>query len=169
MTERKPSKTKLKRRSRELQTLGESLIGLDAAQLERLPIGDALKEAIDKARRIRSHGALRRQKQLIGKLMRDVDPGPLEAALAELSAESDTAKHAFADAEHWRDRVLREGGTAVAAFEQATATASPELEHLVESLRHAVSDKDVRRLRRQVFRNIHRTLLDALHSDRLPR
>lgn len=169
MTEHKPSKTALKQRYRELQTLGESLIRLDQADVEGLPIDETLKTAVGDAKRIRSRSALRRQKQRIGKLMQDVDRGLLEAALAQLSAGSDAAKRVFADAERWRDRMLREGGTAVDAFEQAAGSDTPELRHLLDRLRDAVSDKDTHSLRRQVFRSVHRTLLDALHSDRLPR
>lgn len=169
MTEHKPSKTALKHRYRELQTLGESLIRLDQTDIEDLPISETLKTAVSDAKRIRSRSALRRQKQLIGKLMQNVDRSLLEAALARRSAGPDAAKRAFADAERWRDRILREGKTAVDAFEQAAKSDTPELRNLVDRLKDAVSDKDIRRLRRQVFRSIHRTLLDALHNDRLPR
>ena len=36
------------------------------------------------ARSIKAHGALRRQKQYIGKVMRHVDPEPIRAALESL-------------------------------------------------------------------------------------
>lgn len=169
MTEHKPSKTALKRRYRELQALGESLIRLDRADVDCLPVSEALKAAVQEAKRMRSHSALRRQKQLIGKLMRDVEPGPLEAALARRAAASNADKRVFADAERWRDRIVREGRAAVVAFEQAAGITSPELADLVDRLARAGSDKDLRTLRRQIFRTLHQTLLTALHNDRLPR
>ena len=46
-----------------------------------LPLPEPLVEAITEARRLRSRGALGRQHQYIGKLMRDVDIDALEAAL----------------------------------------------------------------------------------------
>ena len=46
-----------------------------------MDLDEELLAAIQDARRIKSHGALRRQKQFIGKLMRGVDPGPVRAAL----------------------------------------------------------------------------------------
>jgi len=49
-----------------------------------IELEDELLEALLEARRIKSHGALRRQKQYIGKLMRQVDPEPIRAALARL-------------------------------------------------------------------------------------
>ena len=84
MTETKPSKSARKREYLALQKLGEELITLRESDLDGLPLDDELREALGEARRIKAHGALRRQKQYIGKLMRNVDPEPLRAGLAKL-------------------------------------------------------------------------------------
>jgi ribosome-associated protein len=84
VTELKPSKSALKREYIALQKLGEELISLKESDLEGLPLDDNLHEAIMEARQIKAHGALRRQKQYIGKLMRHIDPEPLRAAVAKL-------------------------------------------------------------------------------------
>ena len=84
MTELKPSKSALKREYIALQKLGEELISLKESDLKGLPLDDNLHEAIMEARQIKAHGALRRQKQYIGKLMRHIDPEPLRAAVAKL-------------------------------------------------------------------------------------
>ena len=68
----KPSKSALKRDQHARQALGERLIELSRERLDRMPLDDALREAIVAAASMRSRGALRRQKQLIGKLMRDL-------------------------------------------------------------------------------------------------
>jgi len=81
----KPSKSARKREHIALQKLGEELISLRETEIEALPIDDDLREAVLEARRIRANGALRRQKQYIGKLMRQVDPEPIRAALARIS------------------------------------------------------------------------------------
>ena len=52
--------------------------------LQSMPLDEDLFEAIMEARRIKAHGALRRQKQYIGKLMRHVDPEPINAAFERL-------------------------------------------------------------------------------------
>jgi len=80
VTQPKPSKSARKREQLELQALGEQLIGLSADELSALPIDERLREAVIAAAKIRSHGALRRQKQLIGKLMRHCDPEPIRHA-----------------------------------------------------------------------------------------
>lgn len=84
MTETKPSKSARKREYLALQKLGEELLAVKEPDLLGIELADELLEAVLEARRIKSHGALRRQKQYIGKLMRQVDPEPIRAALARL-------------------------------------------------------------------------------------
>ena len=84
MTDSKPSKSARKREYLALQKLGEELLTLRESELLDIALDEDLLEAVLEARQIRSHGALRRQKQYIGKLMRQIDPEPLRAALARL-------------------------------------------------------------------------------------
>ncbi len=74
MTDLKPSKSARKRDYLALQKLGEELITITQSDLDSLPLDDALREAVREAGEIKAHGALRRQKQYIGKLMRSIDP-----------------------------------------------------------------------------------------------
>jgi ribosome-associated protein len=67
------SRSQLKREAEEAQRLGEQLIALKEDELEALDLPESLMDAIRAARKIRQHGALRRQRQLIGKLMRKID------------------------------------------------------------------------------------------------
>jgi ribosome-associated protein len=80
-----PSKSSRKRDAHSLQKLGEQLIAMREAAFLTLPLPEALVDAIREARRLKSRPALARQRQYIGKLMRDVDIEPLEAALAALT------------------------------------------------------------------------------------
>ena len=84
MDESKPSKSARKREYLALQKLGEELVTLRESELLSIPLDGDLLEAVQEARRIKAHGALRRQKQYIGKLMRHVDPEPITAALERL-------------------------------------------------------------------------------------
>ena len=84
MTELKPSKSARKREHLALQKLGEELITIRRSDLDSLPLDDALRDAVREAGEIKAHGALRRQKQYIGKLMRDIDPEPIRAGLQKL-------------------------------------------------------------------------------------
>jgi ribosome-associated protein len=53
--------------------------------LAQLPLPEDLREAIAEAQRLTHRGALARQHQYIGKLMRDIDITALEAALSARS------------------------------------------------------------------------------------
>jgi ribosome-associated protein len=80
----KPSKSAKKREYIALQKLGEELITLKQSELNGLPLDEGLLEAILEAQQMKAHGALRRQKQYIGKLMRHIDPEPLRIEMAKL-------------------------------------------------------------------------------------
>ena len=84
MDDLKPSKSARKREYIALQKLGEELITLKESDLDRLPLDDNLREAVLEARQMKAHGALRRQKQYIGKLMRHIDPEPIRSEMAKL-------------------------------------------------------------------------------------
>ncbi len=84
MTETKPSKSARKREHLALQKLGEELILLKHSEFDSLTLDDDLRIAVVEARQIKAHGALRRQKQYIGKLMRRVDPESLRDQVAKL-------------------------------------------------------------------------------------
>ena len=109
-----PSKTRRKAEMHALQDLGERLVGIDDGKIDSLAadalLPERLVEAVREARRITAWGARKRQLQFIGKLMRDVDPAPIESRLADWSQgiHADTARqHAL---ERWRTRLLDEPG-----------------------------------------------------------
>jgi ribosome-associated protein len=155
VTESKPSKSERKREQLELQELGESLIAFDAATLAALPLGERLRDAILQAAKMRSRGALRRQKQLIGKLMRDVDPEPIRAAVARLTADDAAAKRLFARAERWRDRIVSGGHAGLDEFAEATGVADGELQTWLAELENCISERAEKTLKRKIFRRVH--------------
>ncbi len=84
MDDSKPSKSARKREYLALQKLGEELVTLREHDLEQLDLDEDLLDAVLEAKRIKSRGALRRQKQYIGKLMGRVDADPIRDGLADL-------------------------------------------------------------------------------------
>ena len=163
MTDSKPSKSARKREYQELQALGEQLILLGDEELDAIQTDEYLIEQVREARSIRAHGALRRQKQLIGKIMRDVDPEPIRAALAVLGQSDRHDKAVFKQAERWRDRLTIEGNAALQAFYAESGGASQQLDSYVKS-HEGTSDSKLRReIRRKIFREIHRILADQQH------
>jgi len=81
-----PSRSARKRESEELQTLGEQVAELSNDAIAKLPLPEALRDALASSRRIESFGGRRRHLQYIGKLMRRLDPEALDAARAAVSA-----------------------------------------------------------------------------------
>ncbi|MFK8047756.1 MAG: ribosome biogenesis factor YjgA [Halioglobus sp.] len=105
-----PSKSELKRRMTALQQMGESLILLGEKQLAKIPIADErLLLAIQETKRIKSNNARRRHMQFIGRLMRDIDVEPIEAALTAMRTQRQDKNNAFHALEKMRDDVLEEG------------------------------------------------------------
>jgi ribosome-associated protein len=80
--EEKPSKSARKRAAHAAQALGERLIALRRDELAQLQLPERLLEAIETAQQLRSRGALARQRQFIGKLMREIDTHAIEQILA---------------------------------------------------------------------------------------
>lgn len=158
MTDSKPSKSARKREQLALRELGEQLISLNESELASLSLDEGLQYAISKAKQMTSHGALRRQKQLIGKLMRDIDPLPIRAQLGELRADDVRNKRLFAKAEGWRDRIVKDGAAALEAFEDETGHRDDGLRSMLVELGLAFSDKAEKTLRRKIFRRVHEIL-----------
>lgn len=103
---RRRSKTKAKEEVDALQALGNRLVGVGNDRLKKLDIPESLRDAVLEAKRITSHGALRRQMQYIGKLMRDVDTAPIQEMLDELDGVSNKANARFHALERLRDQLL---------------------------------------------------------------
>ncbi|WP_090866978.1 ribosome biogenesis factor YjgA [Paraburkholderia diazotrophica] len=99
----RPSKSQLKREMHALQALGEELAALPKDALKRMPMPEALDEAIREARRITDHEGKRRQMQYVGKVMRgltDDETGALREALDKYKGinKAETARL------HWIER-----------------------------------------------------------------
>jgi 5-(carboxyamino)imidazole ribonucleotide mutase len=77
----RPSKSARKREALAAQRLGEELVELKDAELDALDLPERLTDAIREARSIRSRGAGARQRQYIGRLMREIDVQAVREAL----------------------------------------------------------------------------------------
>lgn len=169
MDDAKPSKSARKRDHLALQVLGEKLIPLELDELDRLDLDEPLFEAVVRAKRIRSPSALRRQRQLIGKLMREADADAIESALHKLGRQDRATRQRFRDAERWRDRVCTNGATAAAEFMQLVGGSGGDLEGLRRELTAAKSESARRSVRRRIFREIYRKLATPVDTPSLQR
>lgn len=151
-TDERPSKSARKRAAHAVQDLGEILVRLKEAELEALQLPETLAEALRAARRITSRAALARQHQYIGKLMREVDPAPIRAALARRDAISAQDTELFRRLEHWRERLISEGDSALAELARTYPTLdTATLGALVAQARHEREQRG-RGASRELFR-----------------
>lgn len=106
------SKTEMKTDMDALQKLGEELVGLKPSVLDKFPLSEDLAQAIKDAQRFKNE-AKRRQLQYIGKVMRNVDPEPIQAALDKIRNKHSQATVELHKLEQLRDRVVAEGDAAI--------------------------------------------------------
>ena len=108
-----PSKSSRKRAAHAAQDLGQELIRMRDGDLDALDLPETLVDAVREARRITSRGGLARQRQYIGKLMRDVDLEPIKAFLASRNKIDAQETERFKRVEVWRERLIVEGAQAL--------------------------------------------------------
>ncbi|STZ75693.1 ribosome biogenesis factor YjgA [Bergeriella denitrificans] len=100
------SKTRMKKQMNDLQDLGMALTKLSTDTLKKIGLSEELFEAVQAYKKITSNGALKRQAQFIGRLMRDTDPEPIEQFLAKLRGDN-AAHNAFLQrVEQARERLI---------------------------------------------------------------
>ncbi|GHD74690.1 ribosome biogenesis factor YjgA [Vogesella fluminis] len=102
------SKSQRKRDMDALQDIGRALTELPAAKLKKMNLDDGLLAAVLDFQRITANGAKRRQLQYIGKLMRDIDPQPIEQQLAALRGDSSAHTRWLHLLERWRERLVED-------------------------------------------------------------
>lgn len=161
-----PSKSRRKRNAEALQSLGEALAAVPRADLAPLQLPERLLQAFEELAAIRSHEARRRHCQFIGRLMRDVDPAPLQAFLEARSRPSRVEARLFKLTENWRDRMLEGGEAVLQDFVATHAAMTPEeKKRLEETLAAARAGRSG--ASRRLFREL-KTLVEREHADGAP-
>lgn len=155
-----PSKTRRKQEALALQALGEKLVRLSEEALFRLDLPELLRAAVLQARNLRAHGALRRQMQYIGKLMRSLDADSIAAQLAVLHGESDAAKAHFHAIERWRDRLIDDDAALTDWLAAHPDSDAQHLRQLIRNARKEIAQGKPPRASRALFR-VLRTTLEA--------
>lgn len=153
-----PSKTKIKKQMHDLQDLGEELVGLGKDQLAQLDIPESLRDAIKEIHRIKKFGAIRRQMQYIGKLMRDVEIDPIIAKLNTWKGTSQQHIGYMHQLERWRERLL--GGDA-ALTELLAAYPETDVQRLRTLIRNSLKEREAGKPAKN-FREIFQVLRETI-------
>lgn len=135
-----PSKTRLKKDADALQQLGVDLIDLPEKDWEKLALSESLIDALREAKRIHSRSALKRHRQFIGRLMRDIDPEPIHQHFEQLRQKTRQQVQAHHALEQWRDRMIEEADVAVEEYLRENTGA--DRQHLRQLVRQSRKERD---------------------------
>jgi ribosome-associated protein len=138
-----PSKSQLKRDAHALQQLGVALLDISEDHWAKLRLPDNLVVALRDAKHMPSHGARKRQIQLIGKLMRGVDPEPIRQHFEQLRLNARRQARQQHELEEWRDRIITDGDSAIDAYLAEHPAA--DRQHLRQLVRQAIKERDAKR------------------------
>lgn len=149
-----------KREAEEAQVLGEKLINLRPEQLAQLDLPERLVDAVLEAKRLNNHGALRRQKQYIGKLMRQVELEPIQAKFAEWEFSSRAHLAVFHRLERLRDQLLLDDTALSELFEAYPQLDRQHLRGLIRNARKEQAMNKPPKSSRELFQYL-RSLVEA--------
>lgn len=153
-----PSRSQQRREALDVLALAEKLATLSDAQLERLPIPEALLPHIIDTRRITAHVARKRQTAFLAKQMRREEDQALDAIRDALDAGGEAAKRETARlhrAETLRERLL-DGGDA-ALGELLGEYPDADRQQLRQLVRNALDERAKNKPPR-AFRELYRAL-----------
>ena len=108
-----PSKSQEKRDCDALKKLGDELVKLRQEELDTMDLPEALVDALQVAKKIQSGSGIKRQRQYIGKIIRQIDSDEIKKHLEQIKHKHDTNTLQFRKIEQWRDRLLVDDKTAL--------------------------------------------------------
>ncbi|MBJ7574291.1 ribosome biogenesis factor YjgA [Luteimonas sp. MC1828] len=164
------SRSAQRREALDVLALAQQLVALDPGRLDKLPLGDDLPEFIERARRITSHIARKREIAFLAKQLRREDDEALDAIRDALEVDGEAARIDAARlhrAEDWRERLLGDDGDAALAalLEEFPGADRQRLRQLV---RNALAERKANkppRAFRELFREVRALLQPADSQD----
>jgi len=152
------SKTKLKAEADAAQEVGQKLIDLPKDKLQKLALPESIYEAVMEAKRITANGAIRRQKQYLGRLMREIDTSPIVDQLQRWEGKHTEENARFHGMERWRTRLLTEAD-AVSEFLVAYPHAdSQQIRTLIRNAQREEAANKPPKSSRELFKMIREIL-----------
>lgn len=134
------SKSQLKREMTALQEMGEELVKLTPNQLAKIPLDENLRQEILKAQSMKKFGALKRQHQYIGRLMRSIETDAIEQALDRMKSHNAEDSQRFHRLEKLRDQLINSGDDSINQVVDVYPAA--DRQHLRQLLRQIQKETD---------------------------
>ena len=155
------SKTQKKKEALSLQAMGEQLVTLSSEQLKNMHLPVELLNAVTLAKSLKKHGALQRQMQYIGTLMRKHDPAPIQDALQRLEQGTRKQTEEHQQREKWRDELI--AGNDLLIEEILIQLPHADRQHLTDLVQQARQERAVKnpipKAARILFRYLTRSAL----------
>lgn len=133
------SRSEVKREFRELKDLGIRLAGLSKGQLRAIPLSDKTRDALVAAQAM-TRTALQRQYRYLSSLLAEEDLAAIHAALAGALKPHADQVAALHEAEQWRDRLLSDDESALAAVMERYPDC--DRTHLRRLVRNAMKERE---------------------------
>ena len=148
------SKTQRKREMQALQDLGEELVALGTDKLAGLDLPARLLDAVLEAKRISKFGALRRQMQYVGRLMRDSDADAIRSQLDVWKGTSVAETARLHSIERWRTRLIGDELALGELLDQFPHADAQHLRALIRKVKRETAAKKPPRSFRELFQEL---------------
>ncbi len=164
------SKSQRKRDMTALQDIGAELESLPKDRLARMPMPEALADAIHAARKITSHEGKRRQMQFVGKVMRGLDDDEIATIRAALEGFKGTSKAETARMhliERWRELLLADDDALTKFLGEHPSVDVQSVRNIIRNARKEKELAKPPKYFRELFQAI-KTALEAKDADAAP-
>ena len=145
------SKTQIKNEMSDRQALGMQLTKLAPDTLKKIGLSEELLEAVLFYKKITANGALKRQAQFIGRLMRDTDPEPIQAYLNKLKGDNAEHNAAMQRLELLRERLVESDDALTELISNKPELPISELRTLIRNARREKEQNKPPKAYRELF------------------
>ena len=146
------SKTKLKAEADAQQSLGVRLTELPKDKLLKLNLPEDVVTAILDTKKITANGAIRRHRQYLGRLMREIDTAPITEQLARWEGKHTAENAFFHGLERWRDRLINDADALSEFMALHPTTDSQQLRTLIRNAQKEQTTDKPPKSSREIFR-----------------
>lgn len=147
-----PSKTKLKAEADAQQALGVRLSELPKDKLLKLNLPEELFTAVLETKKITANGAIRRHRQYLGRLMREIDTAPITEQLARWDGKHTAENAYFHGLERWRDRLINDTNALSEFIALHPGTDSQQLRTLIRNAQKEHAANKPPKSSREIFK-----------------
>jgi ribosome-associated protein len=146
------SKTKLKAEADAQQELGVRLTELPKDRLLKLNLPEDIVTAVLDTKKITANGAIRRHRQYLGRLMREIDTAPITEQLARWEGKHTAENAYFHGLERWRDRLINDANALSEFMVLHPATDSQQLRALIRNAQKEQAADKPPKSSREIFK-----------------